>query len=439
MSAPERDAIPYRDNLFDAPGWKRFFLWYRRFFAIHEIEEHVILQIALGGLLLSLFVTFYGWVYSTAIAVSSYVNNAYSCWPYFQECGKFYFLEPLPLGYSQSVFYTGIFATMLAVSYLFYRREWVLAHTLLVLLWVWKFIVLFVLTNELVANYDYYDITLLFVILFLPHKFFFARVTFVWLYFLAGTIKSHEGWILGTYFTTLQTGFPLFGDAIAPLITGIVIFMQIVGCWFLLSARPILQRSAFVYFFLFHLYSAILVGFRYPTVSLVMLIILFGLTKAPSPVPLNRRAIPGYVLLAGLLLFQLLPIALIEGDQKMTLEGNQYGLYMFEANHQCVSTMTVHLQDGTREESHETSASARNRCDPYYYWFQAHNVCLRNPAIEHIAWTFDHSINGNPFYRIVDVQNLCNLEYHPFLHNEWIKLPKDAPHIVGYPLKNYYR
>ena len=439
MSGRENGEIPYREFLFDAPLWKRFFSRYRRIFTIEEIEGNRVLQIALGGLLLSFFVTFYGWSSSSAIAVSSYLNNTYSCWPYFQNCGALYFLEPLPFGYSQGMFYTGIFAAMVAIAYLFYRREWVLSHMLLSLLWLWKFVVLFILTDQFAANYDYYDIVLLFVILFLPYKFFFARLTFVWLYFLAGTIKIHEGWILGTYFTTLQTGLPVFGDGIAPLITGIVIFMQIVGCWFLLSTRHFLQRSTFGYFFLFHLYSAILVGFRYPTVSLVMLFILFGITRSTSVIPLTLRAIFGWVLLATLLLFQLVPIVLITGDQKMTLEGNKYGLYMFEANHQCISTTTMHFKDGTSDEAQETSASARNRCDPYLYWFRYKNDCIRNSLIDRIVWTFDHSINGNPFYRIVDVPNLCNVEYQAFRHNDWIKLPTDNPEIVGYPLKNYYR
>lgn len=439
MRESENAKIPYRELLFDTSLWKRFFSWYRRIFAIEEIEENKILQIALGGLLLSFFVTFYGWVNSTAISVSSYLNNTYSCWPHFQNCGSWYFLEPLPFGYSQGMFYAGLFAVMLAISYLFYRREWVLSHMLLSLLWLWKFAVLFILTDQFAANYDYYDTILLFVILFLPYKFFFARLTFVWLYFLAGTIKIHEGWVLGTYFTTLETGLPIFGDQIAPLITGIVIFMQIVGCWFLLSSRSILQRSAFTYFFLFHLYSAILVGFRYPTVSLVMLIILFGLSRSVPSVPLTWRSLSGWMLLALLLLVQLIPIVLIAGDQKMTLEGNKYGLYMFEANHQCISIVTVHFKDGTSEEAQQTSASARDRCDPYLYWFRYKNECTRSPSISRIAWTFDHSINGNPFLRIVDVPDLCTLSYHAFRHNDWIKLPKDGPTIVGYPLKNYYR
>ena len=45
------------------------------------------------------------------------------------------------------------------------------------------------------------DIVFTAVVLFVPHKLFFLRLSYVVLYFLAGTIKFDEGWILGTYFT----------------------------------------------------------------------------------------------------------------------------------------------------------------------------------------------------------------------------------------------
>jgi hypothetical protein len=328
---------------------------------------------------------------------------------------------------------------MLGIGYFIYKQEWVLAHMLLLILWIWKFFVLFVLTQEFASNYDYYDMILLFIVLFVPYKLFFAKLAFVWLYFLAATIKIHEGWVLGTYFTALQAGLPIFGNAFAPVITSIVIFMQMIGCWFLLSARVIWQQTAFWYFFLFHLFSTVLVGFRYPTVSLVMLIILFGISRVTPHTPLTRRSLVGWLFLLILLGIQLYPIAMIRGDQKVTLEGNKYGLYMFEANHQCVSEFTVYFTDGSTEEQRATSALARNRCDPYVYWFRLHNTCVRDPRIAAIAWTFDHSVNGSPFYRIVDVPDVCTLSYRAFRHNEWIRLPPDETQIIGYPRKNYYR
>ena len=90
-----------------------------------------------------------------------------------------------------------------------------------------------------------------------------------------------------------------------------------------------------------------------------------------------------------------------------------------------------------QEERYETGA-AWNRCDPYEYFTRIKQRCEKNSYIERIALEFDHSINGGPFYRIIDERDVCELEYKPFSHNEWIKLPGEAP-IVGYPLKDNYR
>lgn len=428
-----------RERFFSSP-WDRFaYQGYKKLFSLHEIESSAVLQIALGALLLSLFVGLSRWFYTDSLSISTYANNAHMCWAYFQDCGRFYFLEVLPLGYSQSILFMAIFGIMVAAAYLMYRKEWVFAHALVGLVWLFKVTILFVLTEQLTANYDYYDTLLLFVILFLPHKLFFARLAFVMFYFLSSTIKIHEGWILGSYFTTLATGLPLFGSVLAPIVTNAVIGMQMVGSWFLLSRNAWLRLIALTYFITFHLYSGILVGYRYPTVALVMLLVLFTIRfkETYSTVALDRRSIAGWCFIALLFGMQTLPLT-IPGDQKLTLEGNYYGFFMFDANHQCVSRSVTEYSNGTTRERVRESMDAQSRCDAYEYWFTLKNTCSRDTTITRIAWTFDHSINGNPFYRIVDTANVCELEYKPFEHNEWIRVPEDGAAIVGYPLKNYY-
>jgi len=392
------DVLPLRERIFTARFEKKLFDAYRRSFSVEEIETTHILQIAFGALMLSIFVSLASWFYTDAISISTYEAGQHLCWPYFQSCGDWYFLQALPGGYSQSIFYMLLFSAMLLSAYFMYRREWVLAHMLMLFVWLCKVAILFFLTKEFAANFDYYDVFLFAVVLFIPHKLFFARLVFVLFYFLSSTIKIHGTWILGTYFTALQTGLPLFGDTLAPLITGIVILMQMVGSWFLLSRNRVLQLAAFSYFVIFHLYSGILVGFRYPTAALLMLVVLFGIGRHFAPtIPLDRRAISGWALVVFLFVCQFTPIA-IRGDQKMTLEGNAYGLFMFEANHQCVSRAEVRdINGATRELLLESKVSAR-RCDPYKYWFRLKTLCDRYSDVESIRWTFDHSINGGSFY-----------------------------------------
>ena len=112
---------------------------------------------------------------------------------------------------------------------------------------------------------------------------------------------------------------------------------------------------------------------------------------------------------------------------------------MFEANHQCILNSAVYNKNGKLlSRNEEQSISARHRCDPYEVYFRLKQTCKRFPEIGRIEWKFDHSINGGPFYRIVEEKNVCNLDYKSFKHNEWIKLPEKAK-IVGYPVKNVYK
>jgi hypothetical protein len=214
--------------------------------------------------------------------------------------------------------------------------------------------------------------------------------------------------------------------------------MEMVGSWFLLSQHRLLQRSALAFFIAFHLYSGLLVAYHYPAMVLPTLLILFGPLYTYTPAPLTRRATLGWLLLLTMLCLQFIP-RLIPGDEKLTMEGNKFGLFMFEANHQCISTEHIMFKNGSTTDTRDESDNARSRCDPYRYWFVINTLCQRNPTIASVAWTFDHSVDGGPFLRIVDVSNACTLHYSAFAHNNWIKTEYDNPKIVGYPVENILR
>lgn len=426
-----------RDEIFNAPWEKKFFAWYRSFFSIGEIENSTVVQWVFGATLFSHFVAFNGWFYSHATTIDAALTGTHRCWPYFQSCGDWLFLRTLPEGYSQPLLYMLFFALMLTTVYCMYRRDWVLAHLTLMPAFMWHTLVSFVLTYELSGNYDYYLFAYSIVILFLPHKYFFLKLSLVLFYFLSTAAKIHEGWVLGTYFSALKTGLPLFPDWSIPVWTNLVIGMEMVGAWFLLGKAGWVQRSVFLFFVCFHLYSGLLVGYHYPATALPTLIILFGPFYTVTPVPLDRRALYGWIFIGLLGVAQLTP-QLISGDEKLTMEGNRYGLYMFDANHQCVSRERVVFRDGTEVERSKESYSARKRCDPYVYWFVLKQRCLNDPRVARIEWQFDHSINGGPFYRIVEESDACALEYQPFKHNAWIKREFDAALIQGLPVENLY-
>ena len=317
------------------------------------------------------------------------------------------------------------------------------------------------------APYYYYHITLTAVLLFAAHKEFFLKLAFVFMYFMSATTKLDSTWILGSYFTALRGGLPLFPEALAALITNAVIFMKMLGAWFLMSRNFVLQRIAFLYFLAFHLYSGVFVSYFYPSVSLPPLIILFGPMYRYTRIPFSRGTAIGWFILVLVGIFQLLGF-IAPGDRRMTLEGNKFGMFMFEANHQCIVTTRTYASTvparpdfenppGTRcgnffctterttrsagagltvrEERYE-SGTAWNRCYPYEWWSRAQSVCKR-PGVDHMSLTIDHSINGGPFYRIVDEQDICDVPYQTFGPNTWIKQPPEAP-LMGYPVTNTY-
>lgn len=450
-------------QLLESPIVQRLYRGYRRLFSVHEIEANTTLQLFFGAMLLFFFVTFSQW--ATSLQLSADIETI--CWPHFPNCNDLHFLSHLPHSYTQGMFYMLLFSLMLGIAYLMYKKWWTGAHAILLVLLVWKAFASFLLSWGIAGVYDYYHIFLTATLLLVPHKEYFTKLVFVMLYFLSSTIKFYPAWTLGTYFTTLELGLPIFPDSLTPLITNFVIFEQVVGAWFLLSKNRYLQRFTLLYAIAFHLYGGVLVLYNYSTVSLPTLLILFGPLYRHQFPPLRKTAIAGWCMIAALIAFQS-PVHFIKGDEKMTLEGYRFGMWMFDSNHQCVSNFTVHYKDDVARESYEYEAApgtpcqghmcmtrdrvqalngrwvreiriespkAEVRCAPYTTWQSRAYLCAEN--VERVAFTFDHSVNGQPFYRVVDVEDMCGLTYKTFGHNEWIKEPPEAP-AVGIPVRNVY-
>lgn len=436
---------------------------YDRLFSIEEIRREAILQWMFGASLFYFFVSFSSWITRTSVTVETAQTGDAVCWAYFQDCAQLYFLHALPYGYSQSTLYMFFYGIMCLIVYRMWQSEWVQAHALLFALLLWKLFVIFVLSFIQAGPYDYYHIVLTSILLFAAHKEYFLKLSFVVMYFLSATVKFSPAWILGTYFTSMRSGLPLFPDMLTIFLTNFVIFIQVIDSWFLMSKNWLMQRLSFTFAVIFHLYSGILVFYNYPSVALPPVLILFGPLYRHTPTPFGKKTIVGWTIIGLLSLFQLLGF-IVTPDRFLTLEGHRYGMFMFEANHQCEATITryskritapfawrgmqceglycltknsaTRTEDGTAYTRVFESASAWNRCDPYELWSRARAGC-DEPATSYISMTFDHSINGGPFYRIVDEKSICDLEYQPFRHNEWIKLPPEAP-IMGYPVENFY-
>jgi hypothetical protein len=405
---------------------------YQSVFSVHEIATDITLKWLSGAILLGFLVTFAIWMNSPLTTVKAVANGTYLCWPLFQSCKDLVFLSNFPDGYSQTVAYMALFGLIASASYAIYFQRWTYVHFAILLLFLAK--AYFVLIcYEFAGNFDYYHNLFCFIYLFCGNKKFFSQLGLVAFYFLSTASKIHPSWILGQYFTALKAGLPIFPFGSEALMTNLVIAMEMVGSWFLLSSNRVVQRSAFSFFVIFHLYSGTLVGYRYPSIVMPPLLILFGpWFKAPDCAPINRSSALGWLVMSTLVFLQLIP-HLIEGDEKLTMEGNFYGLYMFEANHQCYGNIS---RDAKVIRIFSESDSLI-RCDPYGFWFRAkQSYCADSNAT--YSMVLNHSINGEPFKTIVNEPNLCVLEYHPFSRNSWIKDEKEAPAIAR-PVQNFIR
>jgi hypothetical protein len=404
---------------------------YRRWFGIAEIEDSLTLKWFAGALLLGFFVTFNSWIGNTRATAAAVDTGTNVCWPVFQNCSWLIMLDTLPAGYSQMAVFMGLFGVMLMAVWKMHRGDWVTVHALMAFLFVAKAYFTAINFNHK-GNFDYYHTTFCVIWLVVPHRVFFLRFSLAFFYFLSTASKIHPSWTHGEYFTSLSTGLPFFPAGTERFGTNLLMAMEMVGAFALLSRKVPFQRAALAFFVFFHIYSGFIVAYRYPATVLPALLILFGPFYKWSPPPIGRATVAGWSLVGMLTALQLIG-PLIPGDEKLTLEGNFYGLYMFEANHQCTGQITR----GSSIVRRINSSNARHRCDPYEYWFQAKNgVCkaVGGP----VAMVFNHSVNGRQFRTIVDERDICSLEYRPFSRNAWIKDERTAP--VGHtPGKSIFR
>lgn len=409
-------------------------LFLRRLFGVDEIEQDRLLQLIFWQLLMGFVIAFSEWFGQGYGTINKIANEAYLCWPHFQNCSSLYVLASPPYGYSHELLYAALFCLILASAILAYLRRWPEALGLMLLMGIWKAFVFFFVTHEIPANFEYFHTPFVFVFLLARQKKFFLRYLLVGLYFLSAKVKFDEGWIYGTYFSSLQLGLPFVPSALVPIVTNFVILLETLGSWLLLSPRKPLRLGVLGLWCLFHIYSVLLVGYRYPLLCLPLVLILFFELDDARPRVWNLRHVLVSALLILVFALHFIP-NFISGDEKLTLEGYKYGVFMFDANHQCLSTLTVKNKDGSEQRIESNSYTAMNRCSSYSKWFNAQLRC-RRPEVQSIHWTFDHSVNGAPFRRIIDLADVCREKFSAFSHNEWIRSSAEEAPVVAYPEPN---
>lgn len=365
------------------------------------------------------------------------------CWPHWEGCRSLPLLPGLPESYLHGILFSLLFSSILVSFWgIFQNRPRIYLSALWGLV-AFKVFFNFVWRYSGLHNFEYFHLlpTLAF-LLNSSARIYGAQVMWAMCYFLAAFVKLHESWIVGTYFSPLHLGMPLVPAFAIPFITQAVIAFEIVFSWGLLSEK--LRRWSIALWSLFHVYSVILVGFHYPTRCILILWSLFLPSLVPSAqldsshgaessIRRTGRISPALLILMALVCtFQTLPLFYDE-DTKQTLRFEGYSYNMFDANYQCFQEIVVVHENGKREEIKRGTRLARGRCGPRLAFEKIRQIC-EDKKPRSVEWIMDQSINGEPFLRIVNEKNACELRYSLFGDNPWINT-KNAP-VVGYPRKN---
>jgi hypothetical protein len=405
----------------------------RALFSTREIEESPFLQTLFWVLFIGFYLSFDEWINSSAILLSHLERGFHVCPTYFQNCGDLYFLEGWPESYGQAIFYSLLAGFLVLSAAAGLSKRWLEAQLLMAVPLLWKVLYLTLFTFETHMNFEYFHVPVALAFVFLPQKALLTRVVFAMVYLMAATVKLDEGWIAGTYFSSMKPGMPLVPDAWIPLFSNAVILFEIFSPYFLFSRTREVRWTAVALWTAFHLYSISVVYFHYPAYCLPLLWGLFIPDPPRADLRRWRSLVPGAALVAALL--ALSSAAYVTDDDRYSSRTKKLGVLMLDANRQCVVSVTPYLDGAARPEMKMESTAAAKRCDPYRYWFIIRQNC-ETFALDRVAWSMSVSVNGGPFYKTVDSEDACGLEFNSWGGNPWLLSPATGAPVVGYPQRN---
>ena len=409
---------------------------YERFFSIKEICQSPVLQVLFWPILIVFAVRLHH-QRGQSFDLSQVASGNYICPSWFQKCEIFYVFRDPSTSYSNDIFLAFFLGLLVIAAFSAIQKKWWMAHLCLMPVFLWEVLRTVFITYRASTDFEYTFFPVVFCFLFVSHKLFFTRRAFIIAYFLAASIKFNDSWIVGSYFSSLQLGLPLVPNWLIPAATNSLVLFEIFCSWLLLSKVRLVQVSVLFLWIGFHVFSATMVGYVYPYHTVPLLICLFfPQIKNHIPSLKSKSALVGWCLIVSLFVLQSVPL-LIPGDIRYTQEGLKFGVGMFDAAHQCQSRLSIYVPRQAVKNTSWESRKSGNRCDVYSEWFRLYQKCSQAPNIR-IQWSFVHSINGGPFYKIVDTENACSLIYRSLTHNEWIKTPAEGAKIVGYPRKQYF-
>lgn len=448
---------------------------------VPEIEKDERLRMILAALNLYFYVTFTDWYGNPALStLGTETFNFVPTWV-FESLRGIIFLNQF---WTKNYFCLLLFLA-LAGFFLALRRQCLWAALILGFLFLNK-TYYYLSELRLITNYHHIHLILTLAFLISKPKLFFFRLALMCCYLLAAMTKMTPSWLYGEAFNSVPDKLPLLPRSEAAVTWACrgVILLETLGPLLWFSRRRTLRMGSVLAFIAFHLYSAVLVGYRYPTIMLPTLIPAF--LNFDKPVHTGYRFVLRHLVpwsLLGFLLAGGLTPFLIPGDVRLTGEGRYLGLFMFDANR--AATFHAEARRGDQRllfyverpwrsaalddpEEYERirrgkvrvklyekgilirrldpAQSVRDRGlavwnpqlftrpssisfgDPYLYYFFGKEFCRRYKP-DRLSLLLHQQLDGHEErHLLLDLPDFCatNPIYHPFRHNEWISISPPA-------------
>lgn len=452
--------------------------------AVREVEEDIRLRMLCGALLLYSYLTFTSWYGRPGLStLGTHTFNYVPHWA-FENLRGLIFLDAF---WTKTYFYVLFMSALLGLFLLFYRKGCFWPMVLLSFLFVNK-LYYYLSDLRLMANFHHIHLLLTFIFLVSSSKLFFFRMGLLVCYQLSVLTKLTPSWLFGEYFNSVPDKLPLFPKAswAVTLAGQALILLEGVGPWLWFSRRKWLRQASFLLFFLFHAYSGVIVGHKYPSLMLPVLVPAFLRFHQPVQTGYRflRRNLASWAFL-GLAMVGGFWHLFIPGDVRLTAEGRYLGLFMFDANRAVQFKLDIvkgpkriilqverpwrtgaimedegieretrprvtgaFYRNGKLEKTFDgatifsddyaiifnpslfTQAAYRTNGDPYLYYFYAKELC-RTYGPDRLGIELYQQLDGHrERFKLLDLPDFCatNPVYRAFRHNEWILLPGSDSH-----------
>jgi hypothetical protein len=389
-----------------------------RMFHVHEFNESPSLGFVFYALLMQSVLVFVSWRDAGILAARTVADNAHVCWPYFPSCGALSVFNDMPAGYSLGILYAAVgMCVVLACIYAF-RHEWTKALIFFGVVTLFKFGMVYFATYTLPTNYNAFALYVSIALLCSRHKVFALKSIATVFYYLAAINKLHAGYLSGDVFTSLSLGLPFVPASLTHLAGLAFIALLLIAPTLLWTESARIRKYASVALITFHTATITIVGFVYPILCIPLVLLAQGLSSASLPRFTIRTHGVLICIVSVMVIGQLFPL-FITGDNRITGEGTKFGFSMYDANHQCTGYLERFTHTNASELTPYQNGMAMGICDPYILWFKSRTLCAQKDTMR-VALYMQHSINGGPYYEVVNEANICTLPYSLWSHNPWV-------------------